>query len=213
MNGVPRLPLIPGFGIHVNVLIEYYFKILHTSKYRSLQRPRENSHLPNCFSRLDGTKLFVEKSHEDKNSTLNDNKVYWASSLIIYISWNFPHSIAFSNRFYVSKPILVKILMIAKSTKFVKWKFYTLQKMEPFKWADFGFLFGIVSEFNNSIYYFIRYSRYSFMHRETSTNPMWFAWILQVLDISRFECSETSENSRPNIHHYRLWSNRQNPSM
>ncbi|XP_031628487.1 EF-hand domain-containing family member C2 [Contarinia nasturtii] len=54
MNRKPKLPLIPGFVVH---------------------KPKENYHLPQCWSHIGNTRILVEKKHADNNWILNDGKI------------------------------------------------------------------------------------------------------------------------------------------
>lgn len=91
MNGQPKLPLLPGFVIHVSLFRKFnknqIFKCYWSANI--LQRPKENYHLPQCWLRLNGTNLLVEKKHADNNWLINDSKVNHYNFIPNYLLFEF----------------------------------------------------------------------------------------------------------------------------
>lgn len=112
MNGKPSLPLIPGFTVHVNK-IEFILFVLFWQKtilffiFISFKKPKDNYHLPQCWTHIDGTGILVEKKHADINWIRNNGKVIFICHFL-YISLQCV-LFFYPNRFCVSMHISVKM--------------------------------------------------------------------------------------------------------
>lgn len=92
MNGKPSLPLIPGFTVHVNK-IEFILFVSFWQKRKnmilffiSFKKPKDNYHLPQCWTHIDGTGILVEKKHADINWIRNNGKVIFYCCHFLYIA-------------------------------------------------------------------------------------------------------------------------------
>lgn len=167
------------------------------------QRPKESYHLPQCWLRLNGTNLLVEKKNSDTNWLINDSKVDDSN-----LSWISFSSTVFEQhfyliRFYASMHTFVKIWSILGNSKFDEWKFCITWKMERFRWNEEYLLFNdIISNCFCHVKTVTdcwtsdrQFGNTAGMHRETTTCPVRSIW---------FQCSKASENFRSTLHNHRL---------